>query len=157
MINLKIRSLLIADDDIDDIMLILLAIDTFSKDINISHVQDGKQLITFLTQEIKPELILLDINMPKINGVDCLKMIKDNKYCENIPIIMYSTSANEEVIEKCFQLGAARYIVKPYKFDQIVNFMKMVVCVDWTASKIVRKEDFILHHSQIASNVVVRK
>lgn len=144
MIKLSIKSLLIADDDMDDLTLLLSALDVWSSDLNISHVGDGAELLTFLCQDRLPDLILLDINIPKINGIDCLQRIKAAARFDGIPIIMYSTSSNDEVIEKCYQLGASRYIVKPYKYDEIVDFMKMILSIDWKKSKMISKNEFLL-------------
>ena len=144
MIDLTIKSLLVADDDMDDLVLLLSAIDLVSKNINISHVSDGAELLTFLLLKIKPELILLDINMPKVNGIDCLKSIKTLSEFRDIPIIMYSTSSNQDVIDQCYHYGASRYIVKPFRYNDIVKFMEMVLTINWKESIVVPKEEFLL-------------
>ena len=144
MMNLKIKSLLVADDDLDDLMFLLDAIRIHSHDLHISHVSDGAELLAFLQEEILPELVILDINIPKIDGIDCLKYIKSHEKFNRVPIVMYSTSSNYEIIEACYQLGASRYIVKPFRYNTIVKFTELILSIDWQENKVVGKETFLI-------------
>ena len=142
--NKSIKSLLVADDDLDDLMLLLSAIQSLRTDVKVCHVRDGGELFSFLKSESIPDLILLDINMPKIDGMDCLKRIKSQPEYNNIPIVMHSTSSNNEIIDRCYQYGASRYIVKPIFYRDIVGFMKMLLAMDWNRARMVSRDEFIL-------------
>jgi len=96
------------------------------------HVKDGAEALEFIfctgkysgrNFNLKPKIVLLDLNMPKINGVDVLKKIKSNDLTKAIPVIVLTSSKEDPDIENCYQLGANSYIVKPVGFD---NFTKAV-------------------------------
>jgi CheY-like chemotaxis protein len=105
--------ILLADDDDDDQFIIKEAISEFiNEHITVSSVYDGLQLLDFLSKkgafskESYPDLILLDINMPILNGIQALTQIKSNKEFRNIPICMISTLRTEEQQAQCRNLGA---------------------------------------------------
>ena len=112
--------ILVADDDDDDQFIIKEAISEFNNSqIRVSSVYDGLQLIDFLEKrkgfntEEKPDLILLDINMPLLNGVEALTRIKAHKEHRNIPVCMISTLRSEEQQLLCKRLGAIDFFCKP--------------------------------------------
>jgi CheY-like chemotaxis protein len=106
------------DDDKEDIEFFKRAIKEVSAGIRITIAKDGLELLEFL-QVALPDIIFLDLNMPRMNGVDCLKEIRDQGKYDNIPIIIYSTTAEKSHIDLTYQLGANMYIQKPDKFDKI--------------------------------------
>jgi CheY-like chemotaxis protein len=112
--------ILVADDDDDDQFIIKEAISEFiNEHITVSSVYDGLQLLDFLSKkgafskESYPDLILLDINMPILNGIQALTQIKNNKEFRNIPICMISTLRTEEKQTQCRNLGALDFYSKP--------------------------------------------
>jgi CheY-like chemotaxis protein len=112
--------ILVADDDDDDQFIIKEAISEFSNtQIKISSVYDGLQLLDFLEKrkgfnaESKPDLILLDINMPLMNGIQALTQIKNHKEYKSIPVCMISTLRTEEQQSLCRELGAMDFYCKP--------------------------------------------
>lgn len=116
----KAIHVLIADDDDDDQFIIKSAISEFnSEHISVSSVYDGQQLLDFLdhkgifSAEGKPDLILLDINMPIMNGIEALKKIKMHPRHKNIPVCMISTLRGEQQQKECRDLGALDFFSKP--------------------------------------------
>ena len=112
--------ILLADDDDDDQFIIKEAISEFANEhITVSSVYDGLQLLDFLSKkgafsgESHPDLILLDINMPILNGIQALKQIKNNREFRNIPICMISTLRTDEQQSQCRALGALDFYSKP--------------------------------------------
>jgi CheY-like chemotaxis protein len=112
--------ILLADDDDDDQFIIKEAISEFNNEhIKVSSVYDGLQLIDFLSKkggfvdESFPDLILLDINMPIMNGIQALTQIKSSKQLRDIPVCMISTLRTEEQQSKCKSLGALDFYCKP--------------------------------------------
>lgn len=112
--------ILLADDDDDDQFIIKSAISEFNSDhIKVSSVYDGLQLIDFLERkgvfagETPPDLILLDINMPLMNGIEALKHIKSHKKHRHIPVCMISTLRTEQKQAECRALGALDFFSKP--------------------------------------------
>jgi CheY-like chemotaxis protein len=121
--NSKPIEILIAEDNEDDIILMREAFE-MAKIINILHVvQDGEEAIAYLHQEGKykgvnrPGLVMLDINMPKKNGLEVLSEIKNDADLKLIPVIMLTMSAREEDVVKAYSNGASTYVRKPVKFD----------------------------------------
>ncbi len=111
--------IIIADDDDDDIMFFEDCIHELDSTYEITRAGNGDQLMKLLNDESLPlpMFIFLDINMPLKNGFDCLKEIKESSRLKNIPVIILSTSARPEVIDKMYFNKASRYIIKPNSFD----------------------------------------
>ena len=76
-------------------------------------------------KELKPDLVLLDISMPKMNGIDCLKAIR--KYDENAKIIICSVLGKEEIVHEAIKLGAIDFIVKPFDRDEFIQKIKYIL------------------------------
>ena len=113
-------TILYADDDSDDFLFLRESADQKGMGLEIRHVTDGDQAISFLeaakTERTLPQLILLDLNMPKRYGRTTLEYIKSDKDLSNIPVVMFSTSENTRDKEFCKNRGAATYINKPAHF-----------------------------------------
>ena len=103
------------DDDVDDQEIFSMAIQDFSTSIDCYFANDGvKALETLVTDELfLPHCIFIDINMPRMNGVECLAKIKEIGRLREVPVCMYSTSADPALVAKAKELGAADFIVKP--------------------------------------------
>jgi CheY-like chemotaxis protein len=84
-----------------------------NENIQISIAEDGIELIELLEKEEPPDVVILDLNMPRMNGYECIKAIRENEKYNSIPIMIFSTSSAEEDIEYCLEIGADFYIVNP--------------------------------------------
>jgi CheY-like chemotaxis protein len=123
-------TILLAEDDPDDQELIVNAFSEVSPSFNLHIVNDGKGVIDFLstTSDSKlPCLIVLDYNMPELNGAQVLQKLTTNKRYDNIPKIILSTSGNPIYIEDCLHKGAKAYRVKPNNFNQLVVLAKEMI------------------------------
>ena len=131
--NVKPITILMADDDEDDRLLTQDAL-AESRVLNELHfVEDGVELLEYLERKGKfedksisprPGLILLDLNMPRMDGREALEAIKANPNLKGIPVVILTTSKQEEDMVKGYNLGAASYITKPVTFDGLVELMK---------------------------------
>lgn len=121
--------ILLADDDESDRLLFIEAFEELKINTFVSTVNNGVQLMEVLNMEnIRlPDLIFLDLNMPRKNGLECLKEIKNNKNLKDISIAIYSTSDNEKDIEKTFLNGANVYITKPNSFKILKQVLEKAV------------------------------
>lgn len=125
-------SILIADDDADDRYLIQTAFKEKGFDAQINFVENGVEVLNFLgsikngDQTVKsyPRFILLDLNMPKKDGREVLKEMKENPEFKRIPVIIFTTTKNENEIRRCYELGANTYIVKPVSFDALLRVVE---------------------------------
>jgi CheY-like chemotaxis protein len=124
--------ILLIEDDAIHIKLIRRALEKGGFGDNITCLGDGEKAIEYLFPEDKrertplPKLILLDVNLPKINGIEVLKRIKEDERMRIIPVVMLTTSNNRTDMEKCFKYSANSYIVKPLDFQNFINTMKTV-------------------------------
>jgi len=129
-------TILICDDDEDDRMLTQQALQDAHVSNSIRFVVDGEQLLDYLYQRgeyagetgkaPRPGLILLDLNMPKMNGREALKIIKEDKSLHDIPIVVLSTSRLDEDIVRSYQLGVNSFITKPVTFTGLVDAMNVL-------------------------------
>lgn len=128
----KIIHLLLVEDRKADAELAILALQDHKLINNIKWVKDGQEAIDFLFAQndysdrigaANPKLVLLDLKMPKVDGLQVLKAIRSNEKTRKIPVVVLTTSREEQDIVEAYDLGVNSYIVKPVDFD---NFTKSV-------------------------------
>lgn len=129
-------TILICDDDEDDRMLTQQALEQAHIANDLRFVEDGEDLLDYLNQRGKyagenglaprPGLILLDLNMPKVDGREALKLIKTDPALREIPVVVLSTSSLDEDIVKSYQLGVNSFITKPVTFTGLVEAMHVL-------------------------------
>jgi len=121
--------ILLADDDEGDRLLFKEAFEELKIKTIVHTVNNGMQLMDYLTKKNTPlpHLLFLDLNMPRKNGLECLKEIKSNKNLKDISIAIYSTSASEKDIEETFRNGANVYIKKPSDFNMLKQVLDKAV------------------------------
>ena len=122
MKNRDDEGILLVEDDPGHRELILMALkDAHFKD-RVYVAQDGQEALDFLfSRDSKPRFILLDLELPKISGLEVLRRIKVDAWSRSIPVIMLTSSQNDRDIKLSFQWGANSYIVKPIQFDKFVD------------------------------------
>ena len=116
--------ILIAEDDADDRFLLKTAFEENGFSDALHFVENGVEVIEFLNKNISeklPRFILLDLNMPKKDGREVLKELKNNPHYKQIPVIVFSTTNNEQEMRRCYELGANSYITKPNSFENLVK------------------------------------
>jgi len=123
--------ILLADDDEADRILFKEAFEEMEIEINFQSVNDGVRLMSHLAKKDTPfpDFLFLDINMPRKNGLECLKEIRSNNLYKNVPVAIYSTSASDRDVEETFQNGATVYIQKPTDFNGLINVLKKAIMV----------------------------
>jgi CheY-like chemotaxis protein len=116
------QRILVAEDDMDDREIILEAFKIVDPLVQVNFADNGEHVINILSQsfttETIPCLIVLDLNMPRMNGAQTLKFLKLDPLLKHIPTIIYSTSINHLEKERCLNLGAHAYIIKPVSFKE---------------------------------------
>jgi len=125
----KDNYILLIEDNDDDIELTKLAFNEnkFANDIKV--IKDGEEALNFLLRKDstemeelgRPTFILLDINLPKVNGLEILEHIKKDPFVKYIPVIMLTTSKQDEDIVKSYDLGANSYVRKPVNYQEFVE------------------------------------
>jgi CheY-like chemotaxis protein len=128
-------SILMAEDDPDDRLLTQEALEEARLANELYFVKDGEELMEYLCHEgryinpdtaPRPGVILLDLNMPRKDGREALKEIKENPELRRIPVIVLTTSKAEEDILKSYDLGVSGYVTKPVFLEQLVEVMRMI-------------------------------
>jgi CheY-like chemotaxis protein len=125
----SIKSLLLADDDIDDCLFFKEALDELQLTVKLITTNDGEALMNLLNELSfnLPDVLFLDLNMPRKNGFDCLTEIRKNEKFEVLPVVIFSTSYDNEVVNKLYGAGAHYYIRKPGEFSNIKRFIHKVL------------------------------
>src|SRR3954466_1819011 len=121
--NLPHFNILLADDDKDDCLLFKEAINELPVTSKIKIVYNGDHLMRHLLKdtELLPDVLFLDLNMPRKNGFECLEEIRQDKKFEHLPVIIFSTSYNREIVDLLQRQGAQHYIRKPNEFCKLRN------------------------------------
>ncbi len=126
--------LLLVEDNFNDAELTIRELKKQNLANNLFHVKDGEEALEFIfgtgrytgrmMLENTPKLILLDIQMPKVNGIEVLKIIKEDERTKRIPVVILTSSKEDPDIQKCYNLGANSYIVKPVNFESFAESIK---------------------------------
>lgn len=126
--NGKKSKIVMVDDDSEDVFFVRKALSSASDDIVFDAVDSGIRFLETLNKSDspKPDLILLDINMPRMNGYDVLAALKEESQWENLPVIMLTTSSSEIDRQKSLDLGAAAFVTKPQSQAEISAFILRV-------------------------------
>ena len=127
--NSKHLNLLLADDDIDDCIFFKEALEKLPLSTHLTTVHDGEQLMHLLLKETYelPHVLFLDLNMPRKNGFECLSEIKLNKKLKQLPVIIFSTTLDQEVVNLLYKNRAQYYIRKPAEFLQLKKVIQQTV------------------------------
>ncbi len=120
--------ILIAEDDADDRFLLQTAFEENGYKDKLHFVENGVEVLEYLHKHSQngqpdkmPNFILLDLNMPKKDGREVLKELKSNPLYKKIPVIIFSTTNNEQEMRRCYELGANSYITKPNSFENLIK------------------------------------
>ena len=125
--------ILLVEDSIDDAEMTIDAMRKGNISNKLIHMQDGEEALDFLfctgkyiSRDInfKPKLILLDLKMPKVNGMEVLEKVKSNELTKKIPVVILTSSEEDPGVSVCYGLGANGYMVKPVDFE---GFTKAVI------------------------------
>lgn len=145
--NFKQLYILLADDDMDDCFFFKEAIEELRLSIHLTTVHDGEQLMEKLIKSTAklPDVLFLDLNMPRKNGFECLTEIKNNHKLKQLPVIIFSTSFEQEVINLLFKNGAQYFIRKPAEFSQFKKIIhQSLIHISQKNNSQPTKEDFVL-------------
>ena len=140
--------ILLADDDDDDRLFFKDAIGEVKVKTVVNMVNDGVELMDYLNnaETRLPNLIFLDLNMPRKDGMECLKEIRSNHKLKDLSIAIYSTSGLEKDIEETFVRGANIYIKKPNDFEELKSILDKVININWQYhTSGFNKENFLLN------------
>ena len=134
----KTLNVLVIEDDLIEVMKLNRTVKSLDYNHNIIEAKDGEEAIEKLKQnDYRPDVILLDLNMPKMNGIEFLKFLKNDKEFKYLPVIILTTSKNQKDLFKCYELGIAGYIIKPLKYEDYVVKIKKTLDY-WSTNELIR-------------------
>ncbi len=119
-----IVEILLVEDSMDDAGLTIRALRKHNLANHLLHLEDGEEAINFLFSEPSrpmPKLILLDLKMPKVSGIEVLRKIKSDDHKKMIPVVMLTSSKEDRDIVEAYKLGVNAYIVKPVDFNKFID------------------------------------
>jgi CheY-like chemotaxis protein len=131
------------DDDPEEFELFETAMAEVRPGVNLVH-SDGCSNLLDAVVEHNPDIVFIDINMPAINGIECLKDIRSKKEFRDLPIIMYSTSNSRIHIQQSFENNANFYIVKPHSLRGIREALEKVIDIDWKSNTKPSLNNFVI-------------
>jgi len=119
----------LADDDEDDRMLIKDALQEANPNLTVIEAENGKELLENVKEsdDLSQSVVLLDMNMPKMNGIEAIKEIRAEPGLEELPAIMMSTSSNPDLKKKALAAGADDFIVKPNTFKALLDIARSIL------------------------------
>jgi len=129
-----LKRILLVEDSVRDAELILDALDGNNLANEIVHVRDGAEALDYLFRrgpftgrsDDQPALLLLDLKLPKVDGLEVLRQIKGDAALKMIPVVMMTSSREEQDVVRSYELGVNAYVVKPLKFQDFVDAVKQV-------------------------------
>lgn len=130
----NMRECLLIDDDLDDQEIFKLCVEKVSQDVNFTGLTESVEGVSMLTSnaDYTPDYIFLDVNMPKMNGIQCLTALRQIERLDRCKIFMYSTTSEGSLVTKSRELGANDFIVKPSRSAELKE--KLVKIFEVTAT-----------------------
>lgn len=138
------KSILLVEDDADDRMLFTDALNELTTEVKLktaSHCDDGIDSLIGPQDEL-PDLVVMDINMPGKNGLECLEDIRNHSRLKKLPVVILSTDTDEDVIRDAYKRGANFYISKPNSFQGLKREIEKLISTDWETYKSVHDVGF---------------
>ncbi len=133
--NTKLKILLI-EDDVIEVMKFNRTLKTLKLDHQITVADNGEAALEMLkSADSLPELIILDLNMPKINGLEFLSILKQDERLHHIPAVILTTSSNRNDIVRCYRTGIAGYMIKPLKYEDYVENIEKLLAY-WSVNEL---------------------
>lgn len=125
---MKSLNILLIEDDAIEVMKFNRVIKTLQFNHKVIEANNGEDALVILKErEIIPDIVILDLNMPKINGIEFLEILKNDSVLRYIPTVILSTSNNHKDILECYKIGIAGYVIKPLKYEDYVERIRRML------------------------------
>ena len=134
---------LLVDDDHEEYELINSAFEKLKIPANVMQIENCTDVAGTIKRH-KPDIVFMDINMPLINGIECLKSVRADQHFQHLPIIIYSTSSNLKDIHESFRHKANLYVVKPDNLRKLTASLEKVLSFDWNLKPDLPLEKFLI-------------
>ena len=135
---MKTLKILLIEDDMIEVMKLNRAISSLKLPHKIIEANNGEEALKLLKEKDNiPDIILLDLNMPKLNGIEFLSILKNDEQLRYIPTIILTTSNNRKDVLECYKIGVAGYVIKPLKFNDYVDLIKRTLDY-WSFNELIK-------------------
>jgi CheY-like chemotaxis protein len=135
----NILNILLIEDDAIEVMKFNRVLSNLDIHHKIIEANNGEEALEFLKDRtITPDIIVLDLNMPKLNGIEFLRILKDDPILKYIPSIVLTTSSNHSDLLECYKIGIAGYLIKPLKYDDYMNRIKKLIDY-WSTNELIEQ------------------
>lgn len=127
--SIKNRKVILVEDNLADVELVKISVRELENPVELIHVGDGQELLNFFKTAVLSEIavILLDLNMPRVSGIDVLKHMQLDPNLKKVPVVMFTTSNSKSDIMKCYELGAKAFVCKPLDIFEFNNSIRSIV------------------------------
>lgn len=134
----KTLKVLLIEDDAIEVMKLNRTISSLEFKYEIVEANNGEEAIKILEQKDSlPNIILLDLNMPKINGIEFLSLLKADETLKHIPTVILTTSNNQKDLLECYKIGIAGYVLKPLKYEEYVSKIEKLLSY-WSINELIK-------------------
>ena len=135
---MKTLNILLIEDDMIEVMKLNRTISSLNLNHKIIVANNGEDALKILQQkDTLPDIILLDLNMPKINGIEFLSILKNDDTLKYIPTIILTTSNNQKDLLECYKIGVAGYVLKPLKYEHYVAKLEKLLAY-WSINELIK-------------------
>jgi CheY-like chemotaxis protein len=124
----RLLNILLIEDDTIEVMKFNRVLSTININQKVVEANNGEEALTILkVKEFIPDIIVLDLNMPKMNGIEFISILKADEYLKYIPAIILTTSNNRKDVMECYRIGIAGYVLKPLKYKDYESLITRLI------------------------------
>jgi CheY-like chemotaxis protein len=140
--DMKLHSIIVADDDIDDRLFLEDVLREVAPTKSVSSVKDGQELLSLFTHFV-PDLLFLDLEMPRKNGLECLKEMRNNPVTQDLPVVVFSSTNREYNIDVAYEMGAHLFFSKPSSYEDLKQAVQAILALDWSQPTAIKQQFYV--------------
>lgn len=125
----KKKKVILVEDNLADVELVKISVRELENPVELVHIGDGQELLLFFEDAVLSDIavILLDLNMPRVSGIDVLRHMQQDPNLKKVPVVMFTTSNSKSDIMKCYELGAKAFVCKPLDIFEFNTSIRSIV------------------------------
>lgn len=132
-----IKLIFLADDDLDDLEIFQSVLKEVNPMLTLRHFANGLEVLRALTESM-PDLLFLDLDMPKKNGMETLRDIRNNPHTAKLPVVVFSSSSRQSTIDTAYEMGADLFFVKSADYQRIVHCLEAIFELNWSDAECIK-------------------
>lgn len=140
--EMQIHSILVADDDSDDRLFLEDVLREVAPTKSVTSVKDGQELLALFVHFV-PDFLFLDLEMPRKNGLECLKEIRSNPTTIDLPVVVFSSTNRDYNIDVAYEMGAHLFFSKPNSYDNLKLAIQTILSLDWSNPSAIKQQHYV--------------